>query len=77
MIVTRPQSLQEPDLLTGNEFAMLAFKDFEGGTLYEYTAPATGWTHESLEAAAAEVAKKTSWAWEAWLNGCWVGSSEV
>lgn len=77
MIVTRPQSQQEPDLLAGNEFAMLVFKDSEGGIMYEYPPPATGWTHGRLEAVAAEVTQHARWAWEAWLNGRWVGSSEV
>ncbi|MFA1240858.1 hypothetical protein ACCC84_21355 [Serratia odorifera] len=75
MIVTRPTSSKEPDLLCGYETAKLVVKDLSGANATEYATPEQGWTHASLEALDLCVAFPDGW--DAFLGGEWVGSSEI
>ncbi|MDC7692532.1 hypothetical protein [Vogesella indigofera] len=76
MIVTKPVSAQEKDLLLGNEHEDLIFTNGEDEILLQLDAPATGWTHELLEKAS-EHPSLAGKLWDAYLEGCWIGSSEV
>lgn len=75
MIVARPLSPAEDDLLTGNESAPLRFMlgDKPDVELKQVQAPANGWSHASLEA----VVPPASVSWDAYLGQAWIGSSEV
>lgn len=74
MIVARPQSPGERDLLGGFEWAALKLVDDDGGELARYPAPAAGWTHDALEALERDFPAAL---WDAYLDDQWIGSSEV
>lgn len=74
MIVARPMHAGESDLLSGFESEALRIVDDTGQQVALIPAPAVGWSHDSLEAAAQP---QTGHAWDAYLGNQWVGSSEV
>ncbi|PZT59943.1 hypothetical protein DNQ45_29205 [Escherichia coli] len=51
----------EPDILTGNTLS----------------APEAGWTHESLNLVQPQEVQEGNDAFDAYLNGIWIGSTEV
>jgi hypothetical protein len=73
MIVTRPITANEPDLLSGYENEPLILKDLDANELTRIEPVPDGWTHdmlESLELVAFEP-------FDAYLGSRWVGSSEI
>lgn len=76
MIVARKQSVTEEDLLLGSEQGCLIFISGAGDSLLQTPAPANGWTHDLLDAATLNAALNGEM-WNAYLNGKWIGSSEV
>lgn len=64
----------ETDVLTGFEQGTLEVCDLAGNTLLTVAAPKAGWTHESLSAVQPEDAFYGA---EAYLNGNWIGSTEL
>lgn len=73
MIISRPLSPNEPDLLQGREKLPLRFICAAGAELANVHAPSGGWTHDGLEAATPPDAEP----WNAYLGEQWVGSSEL
>lgn len=73
MIVTRPTSPNEPDLLRGFEHKPLRFISPEGGQIAVEYPPPTGWTHDRLE----QSHQPQGCSWDAFLGTHWIGSSEV
>ena len=69
----------EPDILAGIEHCTLEIRDLAGHdltgrVLLEVPAPQAGWTHESLNAVQPPESKAGA---DAYLNGNWIGSTEV
>ncbi|MFT2793938.1 hypothetical protein ACMV5I_28555 [Serratia sp. T13T92] len=78
MIIARPLSSQEPDLLRGREKETLVITGLSGEPLQTFPAPVENWTHDNLEALEMEVLQSAfPEGWEAHLAGEWIGSSEV
>ena len=74
MIVARPQTAGEPDLLAGQERCVLRFTTLTGNQdLSAHQPPQEGWTHDALEA----VSLPKGEPWSAFLGTQWVGSSEI
>ncbi|EKD7990248.1 hypothetical protein OSX70_003846 [Escherichia coli] len=75
----RPDGLNEPvtDILTGNTFADLEIRDSDGHLLLKVSAPEAGWTHESLNLVQPQEVQEGNDAFDAYLNGIWIGSTEV
>ncbi|EOT1437397.1 hypothetical protein ACNJ2K_003751 [Escherichia coli] len=67
----------EPDILTGNTFADLEIRDSDGHLLLKVSAPEAGWTHESLNLVQPQEVQEWNDAFDAYLNGIWIGSTEV
>ncbi|CDQ53970.1 unnamed protein product [Klebsiella pneumoniae] len=67
----------EPDILTGNTFADLEICDSDGHLLLKVSAPEAGWTHESLNLVQPQEVQEGNDAFDAYLNGIWIGSTEV
>ncbi len=67
----------EPDILTGYMFADLDIRDSDGHLLLKVSAPETGWTHESLNLVQPQEVQEGNDAFDAYLNGIWIGSTEV
>jgi hypothetical protein len=75
MIVTRPKSKNEPNLLLGHEFTELTIKDGDGVNVKTFEAPREGWTHDVLESL--DIHEVSPYCWDAYLGEQWIGSSEV
>ncbi|EGI40165.1 conserved hypothetical protein [Escherichia coli TA280] len=67
----------EPDILTGNTFADLEIRDADGHLLLKMPAPESGWTHESLSLVQPQKVRAGEESFDAYLNGIWIGSTEV
>ena len=67
----------EPDILTGNTFADLEICDSDGHLLLKVSAPEVGWAHESLNLVQPQDVQEGNDAFDAYLNGIWIGSTEV
>ncbi|ELN7231347.1 hypothetical protein RZ056_004180 [Escherichia coli] len=67
----------EPDILTGNTFADLEIRDSDGHLLLKVSSPEAGWTHESLNLVQPQEVQEGNDAFDAYLNGIWIGSTEV
>ena len=67
----------ETDILTGNAFSDLEIRDSEGRLLLKVPAPDAGWTHESLNLVQPQEVQEGNDAFDAYLNGIWIGSTEV
>ncbi|TXQ70314.1 hypothetical protein [Escherichia coli] len=65
------------DILTGNAFADLEIRDSDGHILLKMPAPESGWTHESLSLVQPQKVRDGEEAFDAYLNGMWIGSTEV
>ncbi len=72
--VARPLHPREADLLLGSEDQWLRFVSEEGVVVKSYTAPASGWTHDTLEQ---HTATGTMAACDAFVGSAWVGSTEI
>ncbi|APX10020.1 hypothetical protein PPW95_25125 (plasmid) [Vibrio parahaemolyticus] len=78
MIITRPYSNKEKDLLVGNENLTVVITDLLEIELKQIQAPETGWTHDLLESLNVELNNDYPDGWDAhFSNGNWIGSSEV
>lgn len=76
MIVARPLTQLEPDLLVGLEHKQLVFVGiFDGTLLARFDPPPDGWDYESLERVGHNFESRDPW--NAILGGRWVGSSEI
>ncbi len=75
MIVARPNTAKEPDLLAGREFEALRYVAMDGQELATIPAPAAGWTHDALERVRPDIHEGETW--DAFLGPQWVGSSEL
>lgn len=75
MIVARPLSAKEPDLLLGREYDVLNIKDLDGIPCISYSPPHQGWTHDALEGV--DYYSVSPFGWDAYLGNEWIGSSEV
>jgi hypothetical protein len=75
MIVARPNTAKEPDLLTGHESEALRYVAMDGQELATIPAPASGWTHDALERVRPAIPEGE--AWDAFLGTQWVGRSEL
>ncbi|MCG7783394.1 hypothetical protein [Lelliottia amnigena] len=64
----------ENPVLDGLELATLEVRDLAGNTLLKVPAPHAGWTHESLSAVQPQAATEGA---DVYLNGNWIGSTEV
>lgn len=74
MIVARPISNDEPNLLFGNEHNDLVIRSLDGCVLAKYPSPSNGWTFDELE----NMEHRLNFdGWDAYLNQVWIGSSEV
>lgn len=71
------QCLGETDILTGNAFSDPEIRDSEGRLLLKVPAPEAGWTHESLNLVQPQEVQEGKDAFDAYLNGTWIGSTEV
>jgi len=67
----------EPDLLTSLKHAPFEIRSLAGDVLTKVPAPVYGWTHEQLLVVSAEHEKNTRDGADAFLDGQWVGSTEV
>lgn len=76
-IVTRPIEVDDPDLLYGSESAPVEITDLSGHTLVNLKAPENGWSHDSMDALSSFLDSVYSCGWEAYLDGSWIGGSEV
>lgn len=74
MIVARPKSPRENDLLHGYEWGSLKLVGDDGKELARFPAPSSGWTHDALEAIVRDFHAPL---WDAFLDDQWIGSSEV
>ncbi len=74
MIVSRPLTPKEPDLLIGQKHQTLIFKDIDGAVIRAMLPPKSGWSHDLLERVVNYVCADT---WDAYLGTKWIGSSEV
>lgn len=72
MIITRPISPAESDLLAGMNHKRLRFTSVDDENIIEHPSPPTGWTHDLLEAVTPPAKP-----WDAWLGHVWIGSSEI
>lgn len=80
MIVVRPKSRREPDLLLGCEHNTLMFTDLDGHIIQQHTPPGDGWSHQLLEDIAGVLPEQVQRdGWDAYLGNKdnWIGSSEV
>lgn len=77
MIVTRPVSPNEPDLLTGNENAALSVFDLDHSALACFPPPVNGWSHKMLEELANDLNEYFPMGWVACFELDWIGSSEI
>lgn len=77
MIVTRPVTTKEPDLLINNENLELIITDLARSEIKRISPPLNGWTHALLESIVYDEISADGW--EAFLGdtNCWIGSSEV
>lgn len=75
--IGEPQHAGEPDLLVGNEFAYLEIRDSNGVVVSGAYAPRKGWTHAELNTVLANRFHNIDSALDAYLNGQWIGSTEV
>lgn len=76
MIVARPLTQQEPDLLVGFEHKQLVLVGtFDGALLARFDPPPGGWDHDSLERVTEEFEHPDPW--NAVLGDRWVGTSEL
>ncbi|QPS78358.1 MULTISPECIES: hypothetical protein [Delftia] len=74
MIVARPESDAESDLLSGHEHCVFRFVTGAGDhQLAAHQPPKAGWTHDALDAIVVPKAEP----WDAFLGAQWVGSSEI
>ncbi|MBM3074434.1 hypothetical protein [Lelliottia sp. RWM.1] len=64
----------ETNILDGLELASLEVRDLAGNTLLNVDAPHGGWTHESLSSVQPHAATGGA---DVYLNGNWIGSTEV
>lgn len=76
MIVAKPLKAGEQDLLQGNEQEELVITNGADEILLQLPAPEGGWTHALLDKAV-EDQRLVGKAWDAYLFGIWIGSSEV
>jgi hypothetical protein len=67
----------EPDVLTPVKHAPFEIRSLAGELLKTIAAPAAGWTHADLVAAAAEHETVTHDGADGFLDGQWVGSTEI
>lgn len=67
----------EPDLLAAIRHGKLEIKALDCSTVMEVDAPDEGWTHEKLTDTVEEVDVLLQSGVEAYLNGDWIGSTEV
>ncbi|MEZ9455893.1 hypothetical protein AB4586_19540 [Vibrio sp. 10N.222.49.E4] len=75
MIVARPLSPAEPDLMEGRTLDPLRILSLEGVEMVQYHAPKSGWTHDALECV--DYFSVSPDGWDAYLDEQWIGSSEV
>ncbi|HGM5003716.1 MULTISPECIES: hypothetical protein [Serratia] len=75
MIVAKPISSKEPDLLVGNEQKTLIIKDLSGAVLASFKPDGAGWTHDQL--LAIDIHSMAPEGWDAYLADDWIGSSEI
>ncbi len=75
--VTDIQHDREPDILGPVRNMMLTVRDLDGAEIAAVAAPDGGWTHPALVLTAQELAVKTDGGADAFIGGCWVGSTEV
>lgn len=67
----------EPDLLADILHGRLELKALNGSTIMEVDSPVDGWTHEKLTETVGEVDNLLQSGADAYLNGYWIGSTEV
>ncbi|WP_097103323.1 hypothetical protein [Serratia sp. JKS296] len=75
MIVAKPISSKEPDLLAGNEQKILVINGLSGAVLASIKPDSTGWTHDQL--LAIDIDSMAPEGWDAYLADNWIGSSEI
>lgn len=75
MIVAKPITSQEPDLLAGNEKKTLIIMDLSGEVLASFKPDSSGWTHDQLQAI--DIHSMAPEGWDAYLADDWIGSSEI
>lgn len=75
-LVTEQQA-GEPDLLSAVMHTAFEIRSLAGDVLETVPAPASGWTHEQLVAAAVEHEAITCDGANGYLGGHWVGSTEI
>jgi hypothetical protein len=75
MIVAKPITSKEPDLLAGNEHKTVTIKDLSGTELASIKPVSTGWTHDKL--LAIDIDSMAPYGWDVYLGSEWIGSSEV
>lgn len=67
----------EPDLLATILHGKLELKALNGSKIMEVDAPVDGWTHEMLSATVKAVDNLLQYGADAYLDGDWIGSTEV
>jgi hypothetical protein len=77
MIISRPTSKSESDLLFKHEHLPLIITDLSKEEIKTISAPEGGWTHDKLEAI--DYYQLAPYGWEAFLGNTehWIGGSEV
>lgn len=76
-IVTKPIEEDDPDLLAGSEMAPVEITDLSRETIVSLKAPENGWTHDQMDSLSCFLDSVYSCGWEAYLDGNWIGCSEV
>lgn len=71
------QRAGEPDILSAVKLAAFEIRSIDGEVLKTVAAPASGWTHSQLVAAAAEHEGITQDGADGYLGGEWIGSTEI
>lgn len=64
----------ETDVLSDLRFSKLIIRSLEGEELFSQDAPETGWTHDLLCMIQPD---SIGYGADAYLNGSWIGSTEV
>ncbi|WP_095158327.1 hypothetical protein [Pseudomonas sp. Irchel 3E13] len=67
----------EPDILSPLVHGDFEIRTLAGQVLKTFLAPASGWTHESLQALADEHESITHDGADGYLGGKWMGSTEI
>lgn len=75
--VTDVQNDRERDILESLRHGILTVCDLDGVRIATIAAPAGGWTHGALVLIAQKLRGKTHAGADAFINGHWVGSTEV